>query len=181
MNVHTKAPIFFAALAATLFTACKGAEPPESTESPASPLEGAWSVVSIGVSGPDSAANTTVRPSVYLFTGNHYSMMRVTGNKPRALAANDSATDAEKLAAYDSFVANAGTYDVADSTITIHPLVARSPNYMSGGSDKYHFRISGDTLWLVNTGTDFKTMIGGQLVTPAGRPSATMQVLVRQK
>ena len=38
-----------------------------------------------------------------------YSMMRVTGNQPRTLAAKDSATDAEKLAAYNSFVANTGT------------------------------------------------------------------------
>ena len=90
------------------------------------------------------------------------------------------ATDAEKLAAYDSFVANSGTYEVAGSTITIHPVVARSPNYMSGGSDKYQFRVSGDTLWLENTGTDFRTMIGGQLVNPAARPSTTTQVLVRK-
>ena len=178
MNLHKAAPIALAALAATLLAAC---EPAQSPEAPEPALEGAWSVVSIRVTGPDSAANTTVQPSVYLFGHTHYSMMRVTGNQPRTLAAADSVTDAEKLAAYDSFVANTGTYEVADSTITIHPVVARSPNYMSGGSDKYHFRVSGDTLWLSNTGADFKTMIGGQLVTPPGPLSATMLVLVRQK
>jgi hypothetical protein len=136
--------------------------------------------VSIRVTGADSPAGPTVQPSVYLFGDTHYSMMRVTGNQPRALAAADSVTDAEKLAAYDSFIANAGTYEVADSTITIHPVVARSPNFMSGGSDKYHFRVSGDTLWLSNTGTDLKTMIGGQLVTSPGG-SATTLVLLRQK
>ncbi len=175
MNVHTTAPIALAVLAATLLAACERAERPEP------PLEGAWSVVSIRVTGPDSAANTTVQPSVYLFGDKHYSMMRITGNQPRTLAAKDSATDAEKLAAYNSFVANTGTYEVADSTLTIHPVVARSPNFMSGGSDKYHFRVSGDTLWLSNTGADFRTMIGGQLVTPPGARSATMLVLVRQK
>ena len=116
---------------------------------------------------------------MYLFGDRHYSMMRVTGNQPRTLAARDSVTDAEKLAAYDSFIANAGTYEVADSTLTIHPVVARSPNFMSGGSDKYQFRISGDTLWLSNTGADLRTMIGGQLVTAKGSP--TMLMLVRQK
>jgi len=153
----------------------------ERAEHPQSPLEGAWSVASIHVTGPDSAANTTVQPSLFLFGDKHYSMMRVTGNQPRALAAKDSFTDAEKLAAYNSFVANTGTYEVADSTLTIHPIVARSPNYMSGGSDKYHFRVSGDTLWLSNTGADIRTRIGGQLVGPSGVPSATMLVLVRQK
>lgn len=175
MNVHTTAPIALAALAATMLVACERAEPPKP------PLEGAWSVVSIRVTGPDSAANTTVQPSVYLFGDKHYSMMRVTGNQPRTLAAKDSVTDAEKLAAYDSFIANAGTYEVADSTLTIHPVVARSPNFMSGGSDKYDFRVSGDTLWLSNKGADHRTMIGGQIVTPPGARSATMLVLVRKK
>ena len=172
MNVHTAAPIALAATVVTLLAACERGEPP---------LEGAWRVVSIHVSGPDSAANTTVQPSVYLFSDTHYSMMRVTGNQPRPLAARDSVTDAEKLAAYDSFIANAGTYEVADSTLTIHPVVARSPNFMSGGADRYHFRVTGDTLWLSNSGADLRTMIGGRLVTPSGPASATMLVLVRQR
>jgi hypothetical protein len=175
MNMHTTAAIALTALATTLFTGCQRSESPEP------PLEGAWSITSIRVTGPDSAANATVQPSLYLFGDKHYSMMRVTGNQPRTLAATDSDTDAEKLASYNSFIANTGTYEVADSTLTIHPVVARSPNYMSGGSDIYHFRVGGDTLWLSNTGADIRTMIGGQLVGPTGTPSATTLVLVRQK
>jgi hypothetical protein len=175
MNVHTTAPTALAALAAILLTACERKEAAES------PLEGAWSIASIHVTGPDSAASTTVQPSLYLFGDKHYSMMRVTGNQPRALAAADSVTDAEKLAAYDSFIANSGTYEVADSTLTIHPVVARSPNFMAGGSDKYHFRVSGDTLWLSNTGADLRAMVAGKLVGGTGTPSATMLVLARQK
>jgi len=176
MKMQTTTPIALAALTAILLTACERGERAEHSESP---LEGAWSVASIHVTGPDSA-NTTVQPSLFLFGDKGYSMMRVTGAQPRALAATDSATDAEKLAAYDSFIANSGTYEVADSTLTIHPVVARSPNYM-GGSDIYHFRVSGDTLWLSNTGADIRTRIGGQLVGPKGTPNATMLVLVRQK
>ena len=176
MKMQTTTPIALAALTAILLTACERGERAEHSESP---LEGAWSVASIHVTGPDSA-NTTVQPSLFLFGDKRYSMMRGTGAQPRALAATDSATDAEKLAAYDSFIANSGTYEVADSTLTIHPVVARSPNYM-GGSDIYHFRVSGDTLWLSNTGADIRTRIGGQLVGPKGTPNATMLVLVRQK
>jgi DNA-directed RNA polymerase subunit K/omega len=168
MNVHRATPIGLVAVAAAVLTACQRAEPPEPPESS---LEGAWSIVSIRVTGPDSADNTMVQPSVFLFGDRHYSMMRVTGSRARTLAAKDSVTDAEKLA----------TYEVADSTLTIHPIVARSPNFMSGGSDKYVFRVSGDTLWLSNTGADLRTMVGGQLVPLAGTPSATMLVLVRQK
>ena len=174
MNVHKAAPIALALVAASVLTACERKEAAES------PLEGAWTVASIHVTGPDSADNATVQPSLFVFGEKHYSMMRVTGNQPRALAATNNPTDAEKLAAYNSFIANSGTYEVADSTLTIHPVVARSPNYM-GGSDIYHFRISGDTLWLSNTGADIRTRIGGQLVGPSGTPSATVLVLIRQK
>ncbi len=51
---------------------------------------------------------------------------------------------------------------------------------MAGGADKYHFRVTGDALRLSNTDDDFRTMIGGQLVTPPAR-NATMLVLLRQK
>src|SRR5262245_6141454 len=124
MSMRPAAPIAIAFVAA-LLTGCKGAGAPEAPEPP---LEGAWTVVSIHVSGPDSADNTAVQPSRYLFGDQHYSMMRVTGNQPRALMATDSATEAEKLAAYDSFVANTGTYEITDSSLTIHPIVARNPN-----------------------------------------------------
>jgi len=173
MNVQTTARIAFAAI---LLIACE-----REVDDGESPLEGAWKVVSINVTGPASAANTTVQPSLYLFADKHYSMMRATGNQPRTLSATDSATDAERLAAYNSFIANTGTYEVADSTLTIHPVVARDPNYMSGGSDKYQFRVSGDTLWLSNTGADIRTRIGGQLVGPSRTPNATALVLVRQE
>ena len=177
MKIHTTAPIALAAFTALLLTACERGERAEHSETP---LEGAWSVASIHVTGPDSAASTTVQPSLFLFVGKHYSMMRATGNQPRTLAATDSATDAERLAAYNSFIANSGTYEVVDSTLTIHPVVARSPNYM-GGSDIYHFRVSGDTLWLSNTGADIRMKIGGQLVGPKGTPNAAMLELLRQK
>lgn len=176
MNVHPTTRIVLGALAATLLTACEREEDGED-----SPLEGAWSIASIQVTGPDSAANTAVQPSLYLFDDKHYSMMRATGNQPRTLFATDSATDAEELAAYNSFIANTGTYEVADSTLTIHPVVARNPNFMSGGSDKYQFRVSGDTLWLSNTGSDIRSMVGGQLAGPAGPTNATKLMLVRQK
>ena len=56
MNLHPASQIALAALAATLLTACERPEPPEP------PLEGAWSIVSIRVTGPDSAASTMAQP-----------------------------------------------------------------------------------------------------------------------
>lgn len=173
MTMNSASKIVLAGLAAAVLTACEAAESSGSSDSP---LEGAWSVVSISSAGQD----VMVQPSVILFGDRHYSMMRVTGNQPRTLSATDSVTDAEKIAAYDTFVANSGTYEVMDSTITIHPTVARSPNFMAGGSDKYTYRVSGDSLWLSNTGSDIRSMIGGQLVG-SRNPTASMMVLARQR
>jgi hypothetical protein len=177
MNVHTTTRIAVAALVATLLISCER----EDEEDAGSPLEGAWSVVSVRETGPDSAAKTIVPLGLYQFGDKHYSIMRVTASQPRTLAAAATVTDAEKLAAYDSFLANAGTYEVSDTTLTVRPIVAKSPNFMAGGSDKYHFRVSGDTLWLSNTTADLRTNIGGQVVAPPGQPTVVTLVLVRQK
>lgn len=179
MTLCTAARVAPAALTAFLLSACTPAAAPEAPAAP--PLEGAWSVVSLSFTGPDGTTTPAVQPSLYLFGGRHYSMMRVTGDGPRTLAATDSVTDTEKLAAYDTFIANTGTYEVADSTLTIHPIVARSPNFMAGGSDRYTFRVSGDTLWLTSNAADMRMMMGGQLAAPAGASGTTMQVLVRQR
>ena len=174
MNARFAASISLAVAAAILLTF-------ESAEAQTRSLEGAWKVVSLRSTGADSATAVTVQPSLYIFTRRHYSMMRVTGNEPRAVPATDDFTDAESLAAFNSFIANTGTYEVVGRTLTIHPIVARVPNFSAGGSDKYQFRVKGDTLWLGNTGRDIRQMIGGKLVGPSGTPSGAMFVLVRQK
>ena len=174
MNGQTAARI---ALAATLLTGCEREDDGDAD----SPLEGPWSVVSVRETGPNSAAKTIVPLGLYQFGDRHYSIMRVTSSEPRTLAAGNTLTDGEKLAAYDSFLANAGTYEVADSTLTVHPIVAKSPNFMSGGSDKYHFRVSGDTLMLANTTADLRMNVGGQVVPAPGPPTVVTLVLVRQE
>lgn len=181
MNVLPRPPFALTALAASFLLACAPAAAPVAPAAPGSPVAGAWSVASYSVT--DSAGTTAlaVQPSLYIFAERHYSMMRVTGEGPRTLSATESVTDAERLAAYNTFIANTGTYEISDSTLTIHPVVARSPNFMAGGSDRYTFRVGGDTLWLSNRSTDIRTMIGGQLVTPSGPSSSAVQVLVRQR
>jgi len=177
MNVHARAPHALTALAVSLLMACASAEAPEEPESP---IEGAWSIVSLAITNAEGTTTPPVQPSLYLFGDRHYSIMRATGDGPRVLAATDSATDAERLAAHGSYIANSGTYEIADSTITIHPIVARSPNFMAGGSDRMRFRVSGDTLWLTSSSADMRSSIGGQLVAPSGPPITTAAVLVRQ-
>jgi hypothetical protein len=37
---------------------------------------------------------------------------------------------------------------VSGSTIVTRPIVAKTPNFMAGGSLSYTYRVEGDTLWL---------------------------------
>jgi hypothetical protein len=143
------------------------------------PLEGVWKVTEIVVTGADAATVSSPQPSQFIFAKTHYSMMYVPGNKPRSLSKAENATDAEKLGAYDSFVANTGTYEVTGSTLTIRPIVARNPNFMAGGFDKYQFRINGNALLLTEKSADLNLRVG-QGVAPSKAPiSETRLTLVR--
>src|SRR5438552_214128 len=75
-------------------------------------LEGAWKVTEIVTTGADSSRVTSPQPGLLIFTRKHYSIMYVTGNAPRTPYKAANPTQEEKLAAFDSFVANTGTYEV---------------------------------------------------------------------
>ena len=104
-----------------------------------------------------AAAPVSNPASIYVFTSSHYSVAYSSVAGPRPQFADRSApTDAEKMSAYDTFVANSGTYTVVGDTLVIRPIVSRNPNYMGGGEDKFVMRTSGDTLWLNNVVGAFK-------------------------
>ena len=108
---------------------------PQVVSAQKAPLEGAWKIVKVSYTSPDTSwTHHDPQPSLYIFAKAHYSIMYVQDTKPRAqFAEQGNSTDEEKLAAYNSFVANSGTYDVKGSMLTIRPIVAKNPNFMSGG------------------------------------------------
>jgi hypothetical protein len=91
-------------------------------------LNGAWRVTA--VTRADGKVNSSPEPGLYIFTGRHYSIQLV--NAPRPSAAGNQSPDKERLAAYDAFTANTGTYEVNGSTLTTRPMVAKNPSVMSG-------------------------------------------------
>lgn len=151
-------------LALVIAAACESEEPYDDDEDAASAdavavgaaLQGAWKTVEFSFSSPDTSYTISdPQPSLMLFLKGHYSQMYVPGSEPRQLFAGDQPvlgaaepTDAEKLVAFVTFIANSGTYEVTSSTITTHPIVAKNPNFMSGGSLTYTYEIDGDTLRL---------------------------------
>ena len=151
--------------------AMAGAESPK-------PMEGVWKVVEVVATGA-RAENTANPPSLFMFGPKHYSMMWVRGGKPRAPYAGEVPTSEEKVAAFDSFVASTGTYEVTGSSLTVRPIVARSPNFMAGGSSQYQFRVDGTHLWLTEKSTDTRYRIAGEVRPPSAPASETRLKLER--
>ena len=145
----------------------------------ANPLEGAWRETEIVVTGRDASTIQNPQPSLYVFTPTHYAMMGTLGDRPRALFKSLDPTNEEKMAAFDSFWGNSGTYEVTGDVLTTRPVVARMPNFMAGGFERYQFRIDGNTLMLTSKSTDENYRVGEQVV-PDSRPiSETRTKLVR--
>lgn len=121
-------------------------------------LEGAWEMAEFHLTGPDTSFTITApQPSLYVFLERHYSLMHVPGDQPRALFGGPeptlgsvAPTDAEKVAAYDSFIGNAGTYEGNGGRLTLRPIVAKNPNLMAGGTLTYGYYFEGEVLWLTS-------------------------------
>src|SRR3954466_9187401 len=113
------------------------------------PLVGAWKVTEIA--NPNSPPLTNPQPGLYVFTEKHYSAVRLNGTKPLpSYASNDAATDAEKVASFDTIYVNAGGYAVSGNMLTLSPTVAKSAFAVAPGRTiQYEFAVKGDTLTLV--------------------------------
>jgi hypothetical protein len=113
------------------------------------PLVGAWKVMEIA--NPNSAPLTSPQPGLYLFTEKHYSAVRLNGTKPLPdYKSNDAATEAEKVASFDTLYVNTGSYVLDGDKLTLSPQVAKSAFAMVPGRNiSYEFTISGNTLSLV--------------------------------
>ncbi len=121
---------------------------PLTAQSQSSALQGAWTITEVSVTTPDTSwTEANPQPGLYIFLEPHYSTLIVQGSEPRELFSDDP-TDAERIAAFDPFVANSGTYEVSGTTLTVRPLVALHPNSMSNNSYTYTYRVEGDTLRL---------------------------------
>jgi hypothetical protein len=146
---------------------------------PRGPLEGVWKVTEIVATGANASSPSSPPASVYIFTRAHYSILRATGAGPRALFKERQPNDAEKLAAYDTFVATSGTYELSGTTLTLRPIVSKNPNLMAGGSETFQFRLEGDTLWLTLKSTDIRMRLGDRIEPAPGPATETRFRLIR--
>lgn len=122
----------------------------EQAQTADNPLAGAWRITEASVTSPDTSyTDTDPQPGLYLFLDRHYSTVLVPGSEQAPFT--DETSDAEMLAAYENFIANSGTYEVSDSTLTMQHIVTKFPNVMSG-TLTYTYQVEGDTLRLTLTG-----------------------------
>ena len=112
-------------------------------------VEGVWRVTEIKVvNAAGEMLNSQPQPGFYIFTHGHYSAIYTPGMEPRTPFADAwRPTDKEKVAAYDTIIVNTGTYELTESLLITHPLLAKVPGF-AGGKSSYKYRLDGNNLWL---------------------------------
>ncbi len=143
------------------------------------PVEGTWKVTEIVVTGTGAFRNAAPQPGLFIFTPTHYSFLYVPDNEARALFEGPVATDSEKLRAFDSFLANVGTYVISGTTVMLRPIAARVPNCGTGASMRLQFTVDSAALLLTQKNTDVTCVYGGQMASPGAGPSESRLRLVR--
>jgi ketosteroid isomerase-like protein len=110
------------------------------------PLQGTWEVTS--QANADGTVVDPAGPGQYIFNEGRYSAAYTIGTSERPRSAESfNPTDAEKLAQYDSIIVNSGTYTIDGTTVTLRPMIAKSPEFI-GGASTMAFSVDGDTLTL---------------------------------
>ena len=117
-------------------------------------IRGVWHVVERSFTASDTSWTASdPQPGQYFFGETHFSVQEIRESGPRVLF-GEHTNDPERLAAFDVFHAHSGTYVVTDSTLTIVPTLAKSPNSMEGRSYSYDYAIDGDRLTITRRSGD---------------------------
>src|SRR5215207_5029083 len=98
-------------------------------------LAGAWELVSNTQNG------------IAVFTDIHFHMTLTAKSRKKFKA--EEPTDVEAAEAYRTLSTAAGTYKIAGTTMTLHRIVNRNPNW-TGEDVHWDFRIDGEQLTLDN-------------------------------
>jgi hypothetical protein len=111
-------------------------------------IRGVWRPAEIIITNDSGTSRhtTDVQPGLAIYTARHYSMTAVQGFAPRPLPSAQP-TDEELVRLWRSFVANAGTYSLKDSTLSITPTVAKNPAIMSGATRTIRVHVVADSMW----------------------------------
>jgi len=132
-------------------------------------IQGVWRVVEITIT--DSPAgrrdpfgafpvgtHTSFQPELMIFTGRHYSRTTDTAAQPRPTTPYKTPgkpTLEELQSEWGPFVANAGTYEVSGTTLTLRAIVAKNPRAQSVKNfTRLSVKLDGNNLWLTPVDTE---------------------------
>ena len=108
---------------------------PPSAAGNSSNIIGAWHVIELAVRTPGGDWQIRPQPQggLYVFSERHYSYVYVPGGRVRPRFANPNGpTELEKAAAYDTFIAGAGTYSFDGVTLDLKADLRKNPSEMTG-------------------------------------------------
>jgi hypothetical protein len=114
-------------------------------------IEGVWQATEVTHrGGPGGSMTLKPGPNLTIFSGTHYTRVDVQTDKPRPVLANPASATAEQLReVWGPLVAEAGTYELAESRITLRPTIAKNPAAMAPGvSIIYSYKLDGNSLTL---------------------------------
>lgn len=121
-------------------------------------IAGAWRVTETAVRsvGGEWASRAVPQGGLYVFSARHYSYFYVRGAEARARFRDaNRPTDQEKAAAYDSFIAGAGTYTFDGRTLVLKAEFRKTPNEMTGEDWRLQVDAQGNTLRLLFSNPPF--------------------------
>ena len=108
-------------------------------------LTGVWKVTKVTLTGPDAQVITNPQPTFCIFTRKYMSLVGVRGEEPRPELPKNPNVD-QLVAAWQTLAASISTYEVEGNTITIHPIVGKSPNIKPGDFSTLEYKFEEDHL-----------------------------------
>ncbi len=120
-----------------------------------SPIEGVWKITQ-WIERGDTINNP--QPSLFIFTSGYYSVAMLMSPRTDSIRSDmgREVTDAEKIGLYEQwkwFVGISGSYEVKESTVVMHSIVAKTTWDMNRQTLP-EFKLEGsNTLWLIPTAT----------------------------
>ena len=107
---------------------------------------------------------SNLRPGLAIYTAGHYSRTTDTAAQPRPTTDKISgkSTFDELLERWGPFVANAGTYELSSTALTLRAIVAKEPRAQADKNfTRLAVRLDGNNLWLTPIEND-----AGQIRNP---------------
>ena len=141
--MNSRLPVLTLTVAVLATTGLAGQAKPAS-------LQGVWKTVEVTLTGPNAKTMTTLQPNLTVVSAKYYARVEVHSEGPRPNVADVKTATADELrAVWGPFVAEAGTYELAGDSLTVHPLVSKNPAVMVAGAVVvYSCKLKADSMTL---------------------------------